>query len=148
MFGPDKTWQLDSRLEADTIFLWSNDDWQTRLLNDRRWPWIIVVPVRNDCVDIEDLEPATHAGLMQHLAGISKTLKAMGVATSSNVATIGNIVTQMHWHVIGRNEGDPNWPGPVWGFGQREPYTAQEAQAFIADFNAAWKKTVPLLNRF
>ena len=89
------------------------------------------MPVGSAFVDIEDLESGAYAGLMQHLAGISKTLKAMGVATSSNVATIGNIVTQMHWHVIGRNEGDPNWPGPVWGFGQREPYTAEEARALM-----------------
>ena len=119
----------------------------TRLMDDRRWPWIIVVPQIPDASDIDDIHRGGLESIVGHLADISKTLKEMGVADSTNVATLGNMVTQMHWHVVGRREEDPNWPGPVWGYGEREPYQQKETKQFIDEFGAAWKRAVPLLRR-
>ncbi len=147
MFGLSKTFVLDRRLEADTIAISGQSPFLTRLMNDRRWPWIIVVPQVPDAADIEDLGHGGLDPLISHLADISKTLKEMGVADSTNVATLGNVVTQMHWHVVGRREGDPNWPGPVWGYGERKPYLEDEAKRFVDEFNEAWKRAVPLLRR-
>lgn len=147
MFGLEKTWQLDPRLEQDTVLIDSDDTFQTRLMNDRRWPWIIVVPIKPGAQEIEDYHAGGMGALMIHLANISKTLKEMGIATSTNVASIGNIVTQMHWHVVGRNEGDANWPNPVWGFGEREAYSGEQAELFIENYNAARKRALPLLSR-
>lgn len=147
MFGLDKTWQIDERLETDAFLIASDGAFQTRLMNDSRWPWIIVVPIVHDAVDIEDYQRGGMAALMGHLADISKTLKEMDVATSTNVATIGNIVKQMHWHVVGRNEGDPNWPNPVWGFEERVPYSKRTADEFIEQYKAARKRSVSILNR-
>ncbi len=147
MFGLSKTFSLDPRLEADTIAIPGQLHFTTRLMNDRRWPWIIVVPQVPDATDIEHLHHGGLEPLIGHLADISKTLKEMGVADSTNVGSLGNVVTQMHWHVVGRREGDPNWPGPVWGFGEREPYSKGDAKRFIDEFNEAWKRAVPFLRR-
>lgn len=137
MTHPMTHWTLDPRLERDTLLIHADRDWQTRLMNDSRWPWLIVVPLAKDAADIEDLPEKHHAGLMAHLCDLSIALKKTGACTSTNVATIGNVVTQMHWHVVGRKEGDPNWPAPVWGFETPVPYDKAEADAFIARLRAA-----------
>jgi len=136
-----KTWVLDPRLENDTVLISFNDAWQTRLMNDKRWPWIIVVPIMPDVEDIDDYRRGAHEPLMQHLADISLTLKDLGLCTSTNVASIGNVVKQMHWHVVGRNQGDPNWPAPVWGFETAIPYSKEETVQFISDFKKAFRGT-------
>ena len=132
-----KEWALDGRLEGDTFLIAANEAWQTRLMNDRRWPWVIVVPVGAGAEDIEDLDAGSLGALVQHLARISAALKAMKVCTSTNVATLGNVVKQMHWHVVGRSEGDANWPAPVWGFEKALPYGRQDADRFISDLRKA-----------
>lgn len=133
MVDLSKTWSLDPRLERDTIPISTVGSWQTRLMNDKRWPWLVVIPKRVGAADIEDLPNNGYNGLIAHLRELSINLKKLKLCTSTNVATIGNIVTQMHWHVVGRNEGDPNWPGPVWGYEKPVPYGREEADAFIAE---------------
>lgn len=136
MTGLTQSWTLDPRLAADTIPICANEGWQTRLMNDRRWPWLIVVPALPGLADIDDCPPDFHAELMAHLRSLSAALKQMGACRSTNVATLGNVVTQMHWHVVGRNEGDANWPGPVWGFEKAVAYAKDEADAFISSLRA------------
>lgn len=141
MFDLEKTWQIDPRIEADTFLIdASGEQWQVRLMNDKRWPWIMVVPMVAGAVDIEDVHTSLEDPLVGLLAQISKALKHMGVAQSTNVATIGNIVSQLHWHVVGRTIDDPNWPNPIWGFGEREPYSETEAEEFIAAYRTAMKQ--------
>lgn len=152
MFGLDKTWQLDSRLEKDSIFIRSRDVWQIRLINDKRWPWIIIVPLVHDAVDLEDIGFGLLAPMFQEASRISRTLKVMEFdgtpkITKTNVATIGNIVNQFHLHIVGRHDADPNWPNSVWGYGDRKPYTAQESRDFIANFEESWKQTLSLWER-
>lgn len=127
-------WRLDARLEADTHAIGANADVAIRLMDDRRWPWIILVPQMPGLCDLDDMEPRAAAALVGLLHRVSAALKEMGVCSSTNVATLSNVVTQMHWHVVGRREGDANWPGPVWGFETRIPYGKEEADRFINDF--------------
>lgn len=129
-----KPGSLDPRLERDTLPIISANAWQTRLMNDRRWPWVIVVPSMPGITDIDDYPPGGLGPVADHLAEISAALKEMGVCTSTNVATLGNVVTQMHWHVVGRREGDTNWPGPVWGYETPVAYGKEEAETFIESF--------------
>jgi len=134
-----KTWTLDKRLDQDTILISSDAAFQIRLMNDKRWPWIIVVPIIHDLVDIDDYQKGGLSALAILLHNISGTLKDMGLCTSTNVGTLGNVVQQMHWHVVGRNEGDPNWPAPIWGFEKAIPYGKGEAEAFISNFKKAYR---------
>jgi len=147
MLALGKTFTLDPRLNADTIPIPGTRSFKLLLMNDKRWPWIILVPEFPDARDIEDVDHGGLEPVIGMLADLSRTLKEMGVCDSTNVATLSNVVTQLHWHVVGRREGDPNWPGPVWGYGKPVPYSPEEAQDFIDGFNAAWKRAIPSLRR-
>ena len=100
-----------------------------RLMNDRRWPWLILVPQRPNICEIHELTPLDQAMLAFETAVAAETLQKVVSCEKLNTAAIGNIVRQLHVHVVARNAGDPSWPGPVWGFGTREPYAERDARA-------------------
>ena len=105
---------LHPRLAADTHFI---ADWpQSRLLlmNDARYFWLILVPRISDLTEITDLSPADRAHLMEEAARAGVIIRHAGAA-KLNIGALGNLVPQLHLHVIGRAPGDPAWPGPVWG---------------------------------
>jgi len=141
MAANTENWKLDDRLAEDTLVIEQSAAWWTLLMNDQRWPWIIVVPTVHDAFDTDDLSNDELGELMAHLSKVSKALKTMNVCTSTNVATLSNVVKQMHWHVVGRKEGDPNWPAPVWGFEKALPYGKDEAAYFITNFQKAFRDT-------
>ncbi|MBX3597644.1 MAG: HIT domain-containing protein [Rhizobiaceae bacterium] len=118
--------ELDRRLEADTEPLFWLGLCEMRLMNDRRWPWIILVPQRPGIEELHELTPLDQAMLTFETNLVAQGLKQVTGCTKINVAALGNMVRQLHIHVIARNEGDPGWPGPVWGFGQRDPYGRTE----------------------
>jgi diadenosine tetraphosphate (Ap4A) HIT family hydrolase len=134
-------WKIDPRLESDTFIIHPGKRLEIRLMNDSRWPWIMVVPAITGLCDLDEFpkDGLTELSLLLH--DLSGTLKDMGVCTSTNVATLSNVVTQMHWHVVGRNEGDANWPGPVWGFEKALAYGRDDADRFISDFKKVFRGT-------
>jgi diadenosine tetraphosphate (Ap4A) HIT family hydrolase len=124
--------QLHSRLAADTEFV---GDWplcRLLLMNDARFPWLILVPRHADLVEILDLGEEDRALLMKELVRAGKALRAFPGITKLNIGTLGNLVPQLHIHVVGRHAGDPAWPGPVWGFGNPEPYAPARRDAILA----------------
>ncbi len=123
---------LDARLEADTLLILELPLCSLRLLNDSRWPWLVLVPHIAGASELHDLSAADQAQLMAEAVLAGRVLKAFPGCEKINTAAIGNIVRQLHVHVIARREGDANWPGPVWGFGTKEPYTDGAAAQFIA----------------
>ncbi len=115
---------LAPRLEADSIFL---TDWplcQLRLMDDARFPWLILVPRRTGLEEWIELSVPDQALLAAEITRAGRGLEQMFKPTKLNVGALGNIVRQMHVHVIARFETDAAWPGPVWGQGQRIPYAA------------------------
>lgn len=125
----DLDFQLHERLQADTFEL---GEWQLSrllLLNDRRFPWLILVPRRPDLSELHDLGESDLQLLMQELARASELLKRVTGADKINVGALGNIVSQLHLHVIARFESDEAWPGPVWGCGHAIPYSEAEVAA-------------------
>ncbi|WP_343313197.1 HIT family protein [Brucella sp. BE17] len=129
--------KLDNRLDADTFSVALLGLSELRLMNDRRWPWLILVPQRADLTEIHDMTPLDQT-LLTFEAGIAaQALKSVSQCQKINTGALGNIVRQLHFHIIARNEGDAGWPGPVWGFGTREPYDEQEAHKLIADIRTA-----------
>ena len=122
--------ELDPRLDTDSRPIMPLGLCDLRLMDDRRWPWLILVPRRGDIQEIHDLTPLDQAMLTFETNWAAQTLKEITGCTKINTGALGNIVRQMHIHVIARSDGDPNWPGPVWGFGSREPYDHSTLQAF------------------
>jgi diadenosine tetraphosphate (Ap4A) HIT family hydrolase len=120
--------RLHPRLAADTIFV---EDWplsRVLLLNDARYVWLALVPRRADAVELHDLTPADRADLMEEIARAGAGLKTLTGATKINTGALGNIVPQLHIHIVARKDGDPAWPGPVWGHSPAEPYTPSQRE--------------------
>jgi len=123
---------LHPRLEGDTLFV---ADWalsRVLLMNDARFPWLVLVPRRADLVEIYDLAHAERLVLIEEIARAGKGLKAIANATKINVGALGNQVQQLHVHVVARREDDPAWPCSVWGSGSAVSYDAPVADALIS----------------
>ncbi len=131
----DGNWALDKRLRDDTIFLWEDELRTVLLMNDKRWPWVIIVPKISGAEELSDLGVDRLACEMQVSSRIGDHLKAFTACAKINTAAIGNMVRQLHIHVIARSPGDANWPGPVWGFGEREEYIGAEGQTLAAQLS-------------
>jgi diadenosine tetraphosphate (Ap4A) HIT family hydrolase len=127
------TFTLHSRLAADTLLLGDLSLSRLLLMNDKRFPWFILVPRRDDIREIIDLTQSERVTLIEEIAGVSEALKAMTKCDKLNVGALGNMVPQLHIHVIARFAGDAAWPGPVWGSGTAEAYPARDAEQLIDD---------------
>jgi len=123
--------ELDGRIARDSDLIATLDLCQLRIQNDSRWPWLVMVPQRADMTEIFELSEADQALLSAEVNHVAATLKDITGATKINVGALGNIVRQLHVHVIARFEGDANWPGPIWGYGSAEPYDSDKRQAFV-----------------
>ena len=123
--------ELDGRIARDSDLIATLDLCQLRIQNDSRWPWLVMVPQRADMTEIFELSEADQALLSVEVNHVAATLKAITGATKINVGALGNIVRQLHVHVIARFEGDVNWPGPIWGYGTAEPYDGEKMQALM-----------------
>ncbi len=126
------SFSLDPRLDADTIFVASLDTCELRLMNDARWPWLILVPRLEDAIEWHELFTDQRQDIDLEISQAAGILKALSGCGKINIASLGNAVRQLHIHVIARADGDPNWPGPVWGFGIREPYSDGKEEELIA----------------
>lgn len=129
--------ELDARLARDSELVTVLGLCQLRLLKDSRWPWLMLVPQRPDKTEIFELAPLDQAMLTFETNMIAEALKTATGARKINIGALGNVVSQLHVHVVARNEGDPNWPGPIWGFGTAVPYDDQAKQAFLKALNKA-----------
>jgi diadenosine tetraphosphate (Ap4A) HIT family hydrolase len=130
--------QLDDRLSADTVPVLSLGLCSMRLMNDSRWPWLLLVPKRANIRELYELTPLDQAVLTFETSLASETLAKITHCQKLNVGAIGNVVPQLHVHIVARNEGDPNWPRPVWGFGGKVPYSDGAADQFIDRLRAAF----------
>jgi diadenosine tetraphosphate (Ap4A) HIT family hydrolase len=97
-------------------------------MNDQRFPWLVLVPRNADAIEFFDLDETERAAAAEEMARAARALKHAVAADKINIGALGNLVPQLHLHVVARRTSDPAWPGPVWGFGSAIPY---------ADLNAA-----------
>lgn len=130
---------LDERFVRDSEFVISLGLCQLRLQNDSRWPWLVMIPQRNDLSEVFELSPLDQTMLTFEMNLVAKALKEVTGADKMNVGALGNIVRQLHVHVIARNEGDANWPGPVWGFEKSIPYNDAVKAELIAKLKDAFQ---------
>ena len=113
---------LDARLQADTRHVASLALCDVLLMNDARFPWLVLVPRCPGMVEICDLPAAEQATLWQEANRSAQALRAIAPFDKLNLGALGNIVRQLHVHIVGRREGDAAWPGPVWGSGRALSY--------------------------
>ena len=115
--------KLDDRLAGDSVPVLNLPLSTVRLMNERSWPWLILVPRRPGLVELIDLDAAERSQLMEEIARAAETLRTLYTPDNLNVAALGNVVPQLHIHVIARFRDDPAWPRPVWNVKPfREPY--------------------------
>jgi diadenosine tetraphosphate (Ap4A) HIT family hydrolase len=120
---------LDSRLQQDTQVMGDFPLCRLLLMNDANYPWFILVPRREAVSELFQLDTADQQQLWLETTRLAETLKDAFVADKMNVATLGNVVSQLHMHVIVRRREDQAWPAPVWG---RHPARAYEAAEIAA----------------
>ncbi|MNM60862.1 HIT domain protein [compost metagenome] len=116
--------ELDTRLAADSVLIADGPLSQIRLMNDDRFPWVVLVPRVAGASEWIDLDGGQQRLLLAEINQISQHLKQKPNVTKINIGALGNIVRQLHIHLIGRHEGDPAWPGPVWGSGKAQRFDA------------------------
>lgn len=127
---------LDSRLATDTVAVIGLPLCDVRLMNDARFPWLVLVPRRVGMVEISDLAGDEQTALWRELMLAGAALRTIGPCDKLNVGALGNIVRQLHLHVVARHRGDAAWPGPVWGHGTAERFAAASMTARIASLRA------------
>jgi diadenosine tetraphosphate (Ap4A) HIT family hydrolase len=115
---------LDPQLERDTFALGDLPLSRVLVMNDANYPWLILVPRRPALVEIIDLEENEQVQLTAEIARASQVLKALTACDKLNIAAIGNVVAQLHVHIVARRRGDTAWPKPVWGQAPAQPYEA------------------------
>lgn len=113
--------QIDPRLAADGPVLLDLPLCQVRLVDDARFFWVVLIPRKAGLVEIIDLDAVERGALMEEIAALSAALKVASRCAKLNVAALGNMVPQLHVHIVARDPGDAAWPGPVFGVGTRVP---------------------------
>lgn len=113
---------LDPRLAADSVFIADGPMSQLRLIDDARFPWLVLVPRLTDAVEMVDLDGGQQRVLLAEINQAAKLLRSIAPCDKLNIAALGNSVRQLHVHVVARTEADAAWPGPVWGHGAKLPY--------------------------
>lgn len=113
---------LDTQIEGDCFVVADLDLCRVLLMNDARFPWLILVPRVNGLRELADLERAQQHQLFDEVGYASAALRQLGPFDKLNVAALGNVVAQLHIHVVARRIGDQAWPAPVWGHGHAQPY--------------------------
>jgi diadenosine tetraphosphate (Ap4A) HIT family hydrolase len=128
---------LDPRLAADSVAVGELKLCEVRLQDDARFPWLVLVPRRAGLVELFDLSPEERTMAIEEAAQCGAALRAVTQCLKINTAALGNMVRQLHIHIVARNEGDAAWPGAVWGTGKREPYEPPARDDLIARVRSA-----------
>lgn len=130
-------WQLHPRLAQDTHPIARLGLSDLQLMDDSNYPWLILVPRVENAVEWVDLDATQQAGLTQEIDQACRLLQAVFEPHKLNIATLGNMVAQLHVHVIARFTHDIAWPRPVWGVAAAQPYVSEERVVRIARLRAA-----------
>lgn len=123
--------ELHPRLAADSYPVGRMTLSRIRLMDDARFPWLLVIPTQPDIIEPFDLSDRARRQLNEEVQALGLALRAAFEPDRVNVATLGNQVPQLHVHLVARYQDDAAWPAPVWGHGERQPYAAGGVTAFV-----------------
>ena len=129
---PDSAWSLHPQLKKDTIDIGDLPLSKVLVIRDANFPWLLLVPRRPEVVEIIDLDEVEQAQLTTEVSRAARALKEITKCDKLNIAALGNVVPQLHIHVIARRKGDAAWPRPVWGVVPPLAHDAAEVQHFIS----------------
>ena len=132
---------LDERLEATSYLAGYHGNIQLRIADDARYLWCLLIPEQNDVCEIHDLADDEQRNLMRLAIGLGSWLKLRTEADKVNTAAIGNVVPQLHLHVVCRNRNDAVWPAPIWGNGEPAPLNETMLQGHITLIKAFLEET-------
>lgn len=130
---------LHPQIAADTFPVTELQLSSARLMRDANYPWLLLVPRITYAIDVVDMTAGDRALLVDEIVKASAALRATVPCDKLNVATLGNVVAQMHVHVIARRRDDVSWPKPVWGAVPAKAYGVGEGEALAAQL-ATWLK--------
>ena len=136
--------ELDPRLAAGTFSVGSTSLSRVLLMNDARFPWIILVPAREGVSEPFQLALSEQEALWRESMVLAKALKRYFEADKLNIAALGNQVSQLHVHHIVRFRNDDAWPGPVWGVGSTVTYTEAAAEALMDELRRVLREPLAL----
>lgn len=122
---------LNPRLEGDSLPVADLPLCAVRLMKDANYPWLLLIPRQSDLVEITDLAAPDRLRLMEEIAAAAEALKTITGCDKLNVGALGNMVPQLHVHVIARFRTDAAWPNPVWGAAPAGTYDPVELEALI-----------------
>ncbi|MEZ5464426.1 MAG: HIT family protein [Lysobacteraceae bacterium] len=125
-------WTLHPRLANDSVLVGALPLSDLRLVNDSRWPWLILVPRVPGVSEWLNLDRDQRHLLDAEIHAAGTLLRTHFPTDRINVAALGNVVPQLHIHVVSRRADDPAWPGPIWGFGQPVPYDDESLEERLA----------------
>jgi diadenosine tetraphosphate (Ap4A) HIT family hydrolase len=132
-----KDWQLDPQLVRDTIAIGDLALARVLLATDANYPWLILVPRMPGVTEITDLDPNEQVQLLGEIDAAARALKSITECEKLNIAALGNVVAQLHVHVIGRRHSDSAWPKPVWGVVPPGAYNAAVRDGLIGALRRA-----------
>ena len=128
----DGDWSLHPQLARDTANIGDLPLCRALVINDANYPWLLLVPRRAGMVELIDLEEVERAQLMTEIARVAQALKDVTRCDKLNIAALGNVVPQLHVHIIARRHGDAAWPRPVWGVAPPLAHDPAELERFIS----------------
>ena len=128
---------LDPNLEADTHPIGELHLSQLLLMDDARFPWLILVPRIAGARELIDLDEGDQRSLLGEISAVGRAFETLLRPDKLNIAALGNVVPQLHVHLIARYTTDAAWPKPVWGQGERVAYAAAARASRIAQLRTA-----------
>ena len=108
--------KLDNRIENDSFFMQEIKNFQIRLMNVQEFFWIVLIPIKPNLIELSDLEVDERNELLNFAVDLGDYIKSYQNFDKVNIGMLGNVVSQLHLHIVLRNKDDPAWPGPVWGW--------------------------------
>ena len=128
----ESAFTLHSQLKKDTIDIGDLPLSKVLVIKDGHYPWLLLVPRRPEASEIIDLDEVEQAQLMTEISRVARALKDITKCDKLNIAALGNVVPQLHVHIIARRSSDVAWPRPVWGVMPPLAHDAEEVQTFIS----------------
>ncbi|MDA7749406.1 HIT family protein [Litoricola sp.] len=129
---------IDSQLKQTSYPLTSLDVCDLRLVDDQRWPWLLIIPRVAQAVELIDISPDLRAQVWLEIDHVGRVMRDQFSPHKLNIAALGNQVRQLHVHCIARFPEDEAWPNPVWGVGDSVPYDSELLNSRLNALRAAF----------